>query len=563
MGTINGTSGNDFVHAAGDGLVPPGGYNDIPEATDTYDYYYGELGGNDRVYLGAGNDYFYFDGGFTAGDRLDGGADSDYLYLYRPTSIVFASATIRNIEVINLENYTTGQFSLTFHDGNVAAGRSFNIDASALETTSPLLADFSAETDASYIYIAGGSGNDTLIGGSSSNSFQGYAGDDFLVGGSAGDNLNGGAGNDTLVGGLGDDSYSNVTSNDVIVEDAAGGTADSISSYESITLAANVERLSLNGIASTTGTGNDLDNWLYGNEGDNRLLGAGGNDYAFGSYGNDSLAGGSGNDTLYGGTGNDTLVGGGGTDYLSGDSGNDTYVDPQGDNFYEYVGRGIDTVESSTTFSLESYANIENLTLTGTGATDGTGSSIDNTLNGNSGANRLSGLAGNDRLNGNDGVNSLLGGDGYDTLSGGSGKDVLIGGPNNDTMNGGADADTFRFAATNAGTDRINGFNTAEDRFDLAGGTFSNRTEAGGNTTLTHAGGTIVIDGVTGLSLGAWNLLVLPAGGTASAGGAIGAREAGPALAAADPAPAMHAAWLAAALQNEIVHLGGGDWVFA
>jgi hypothetical protein len=58
---------------------------------------------------------------------------------------------------------------------------------------------------------------------------------------------------------------------------------------------------------------------------------------------------------------------------------------------------------------------VENLTLTGTGALNGTGNSLANRLTGNSGANSLSGGAGDDTLDGGAGADSLVGGTGNDT----------------------------------------------------------------------------------------------------------------------------------------------------
>ena len=124
----------------------------------------------------------------------------------------------------------------------------------------------------------------------------------------------------------------------------------------------------------------------------------------------------SGNDTLSGGAGNDTLDGGTGTDSLSGGAGDDTYiVDATGDSVTENTNEGIDTVQSSVTYTLG--AEVEHLTLTGSSALSGTGNALDNVLTGNSANNTLTGGAGNDTLNG---------GAGSDTMRGGTGNDLYM-----------------------------------------------------------------------------------------------------------------------------------------
>ncbi|MDD5084397.1 MAG: calcium-binding protein, partial [Candidatus Moranbacteria bacterium] len=110
-------------------------------------------------------------------------------------------------------------------------------------------------------------------------------------------------------------------------------------------------------------------------------------------------------------SGNDTLSG---TSKMYGGLGDDTYIiDSIDDSVIEHVGEGIDTVNSSISYTLTS--NVENLTLTGSAAINGTGNSADNVLIGNSANNTLTGGAGNDTLDGGAGVDTLKGGTGDDT----------------------------------------------------------------------------------------------------------------------------------------------------
>jgi Ca2+-binding RTX toxin-like protein len=134
-----------------------------------------------------------------------------------------------------------------------------------------------------------------------------------LVGNSGSNLLNGGAGNDYMVGGAGNDIFIVGAVGDSTIENADGGT-DTVRSYIDWTLAANVERLELQGSSNLNGAGNTHDNTLVGNSGANSLSGGNGNDYINGGAGNDTLNGGAGNDRLIGGAGRDTLNGGAGND---------------------------------------------------------------------------------------------------------------------------------------------------------------------------------------------------------------------------------------------------------
>ena len=239
-------------------------------------------------------------------------------------------------------------------------------------------------------YLNGNVTNDILSGLGGYDSLNGGAGNDMLLGGSGADQLDGAAGNDTLdggadadvmIGGSGNDIYVIDNVGDSVTEQAGQGT-DTVQSSISYTLGANVENLMLTGTGAISGTGNSLNNILTGNSSAN---------------------------------------------ILTGGTGNDIYVVDTGDTVTELSGQGTDTVQSAVTFTLG--PNLENLTLTGTAAINGTGNTLNNTLIGNSGANVLSG------------------GTGADAMSGGGGDDIYIVDNVGETVTELANAAQIRFRA--------------------------------------------------------------------------------------------------------------------
>ncbi len=344
------------------------------------------LAGNDTLSGGDGNDTL---NGGTGADNMDGGLGNDVYIVDNAGDVAgevaggvdTVQSSVTHTLSVNLENLTLTGTAAIDGTGNAKAN-----------------------------VITGNSGNNVLSGGS---------GNDTLSGGSGNDTLNGGTGADNMDGGLGDDIYIVDNAGDVAGE-VAGGT-DTVQSSITHTLSVNLENLTLTGAAAINGTGNAKDNIITGNAANNVLSGL---------AGNDTLKGAGGADTLSGGDGNDTLIGGTGADNMNGGFGDDLYVvDDAGDVAAEVAG-GTDTVQSSITHTLS--ANLENLTLTGTGAINGTGNALNNVITGNSASNVLSGLAGNDTLNGGSGNDTLSGGDGNDTLNGGTGSDNMNGGAGND-----------------------------------------------------------------------------------------------------------------------------------
>ncbi|NOS81873.1 MAG: hypothetical protein HOP32_09875, partial [Nitrospira sp.] len=271
--------------------------------------------------------------------------------------------------------------------------------------------------------LMGTSGNDVLDGLAGDDVLRGLAGNDTLIGGAGHDLLDGGAGTDTMTGGVGHDTYIVDVSGDVVTELAKEGT-DTVQSSIAYTLGANVENLTLTGLAVINGTGNALDNILVGNSAANTLTGGAGNDTYVVSTGDTVVEQASqGFDTVQSnvtwilganlealtltgtaninGTGNtleNLLTGNSGTNVLTGGVGNDVYVIGAGDTVVEGANAGTDTVLSDVTTTLS--ANVELLALTGTTAINGTGNNLANGITGNVAANQLDGGTGADVLAG-------------------------------------------------------------------------------------------------------------------------------------------------------------------
>jgi len=361
--------------------------------------------------------------------------------------------------------------------------------------------------------ITGSSGNNTITPTATNIALQTTALNDTIFALAGNDIIDGGAGADYMDGGTGDDIYfvdqysdDGISLNDDQVIEAAGAGVDLVNSTVSYTLTANVENLTLLGSAAINGTGNDLANIITGNNANNILSGGLGDDTLNGGDGNDTLLGGAGADRLDGGTGADVMTGGADNDIYIVDTYSDDGNSANDDQVIEVAGGGIDTVNASVSFVLGS--EVENLTLTGTAAINGTGNNLANVLTGNSAANTLLGLDGNDTINGNAGEDTIRGGNGNDTINGGadndsifgdagidsllgaagndlldggagndtlngqSGSDTIIGGLGRDSLNGGTEADIFRFnfgdTTTNSTTiDIITDFTTGSDKIDL------------------------------------------------------------------------------------------------
>ncbi|MBR0750754.1 calcium-binding protein [Bradyrhizobium jicamae] len=219
------------------------------------------------------------------------------------------------------------------------------------------------------------SGNDTVYGGGGNDVIGGGTGADSILGGDGNDSLYGGSGADTLIGGAGDNFIQVGTGAHQLAESGGSGnnTIRDVSSGTS-TLVAGTGNDTIWGYGSDTLIGGSGHTELHGGTNSLLISGSGSGGYNIlgsgstqngeanimqGGAGADSLYGGAGNDTLYGGSGSNFIVAGtgthqllqagtgntylydsgsnglAGTDTLTGGSGNDTIIGQQGDYFQD------------------------------------------------------------------------------------------------------------------------------------------------------------------------------------------------------------------------------------
>ncbi|UWS06771.1 calcium-binding protein [Phaeobacter inhibens] len=242
------------------------------------------------------------------------------------------------------------------------------------------------------VQIAGGEGNDTVVGGNN---------DDFLSGDDGVDSIRGGNGNDLIFA-------------DAADFEAGGHVAGGVG-YDTLRLVgatgvnivlAEHELEAVYGADTLDGVSGSASDTLSGSGLDVELV-------IDGRGGNDSIIGGLAGDHLNGGDGRDTLRGGNGGDLISGGADNDVVLAQNGDDL-AFGGLGDDRIEG------------------GNGDDFVSGGEGDDTLSGDSHDDIVSGDAGNDQIDGGSGDDTLRGGEGNDTLSFWLGDDSLEGGDGDD-----------------------------------------------------------------------------------------------------------------------------------
>lgn len=419
---IYGYAGNDTLSASSDSSLYGGDGSDTLSTTGTFGGLYGDAGNDNlstgsilnSLYGGDGDDILTdsSSGAGTLGNNLSGDTGNDTLSGNKNTIARFSGE-------INGFTYALSGTNLLISDINSVDGNEGSDTLSGIGRIK-----FGATSGGTTYRLVLGSNADNTLNGDSDGSYT----SDLMIGF---------GGTDTMIGGTGDDVYVVAEAADLVTEFEDEGNDTLVTSALSLDLAnyANIENIILTGSAALNATGNGSNNKLTGNAGNNRLTGGAGADTLTGLSGNDTYvidiedivveSSGGGTDTIQAGfsitlgnyanlenitlTGSDnisaagdgnanTLIGNAGNNMLTGGGGNDTYQITSGDTVIEAASSGIDTILAAFSINLSNYANVENITLTGSANISAIGNGVANALTGNGGANKLDGKTGADTM---------------------------------------------------------------------------------------------------------------------------------------------------------------------
>lgn len=376
LDTITGGSGDDQFGVSSNGTVTAYGATlqtfEILSGGGGNDRLQGDNATNESFTLGAvGVNVSGVAGTFVNFEVVSGGNGSDSLTVLSGTGVSTAwtisranGGEVAGLAFSSIETVRGGSGNDTFAilpGGSVAriegGGGRDGVDYSAFDTSiSVNLKGLSGTNVGSLVGIT------VVRGGRGSDQLTGNGGHELLIGEEGDDTLDGGEGNDTLTGGLGQDVLIGGMALDCVVE-----TRDSDMTLTNSSLAfggvpedtlVNVEKVYLTGGSSS----NVLDATAF--TGAAMLVG---------DDGNDTLIGGSGADSLDGGGGNDLLIGRGGNDSLSGGAGDDVLDDLATSTSSLNGGAGADTLRVTGSFVMSAAAMkgiVEIETLSGASSSD-------------------------------------------------------------------------------------------------------------------------------------------------------------------------------------------------
>lgn len=426
---IHAFGGNDNIYCSpGDDIVYCGEGNDYVYADKGDDIVYGGEG-DDVLNGGEGNDFLY--GGFGNDTYIFGrNCNTDVISDNEGVSLIWIA---ENISLDDLDIISIGEDIVIdikdSEDKLIINGFAENLDNYVLKvggesvslrdsitTDESEFLSGSKESDyfvnESSIIVAGGSGDDRIIGndgdelifgdsgndqilsGDGNDIIFGGSGDDYINSGNGNDMIDGGSGNDFIDGGAGNDTYffNPDYGNDSIKDSEGtnttmfgdGFTASGIKAYRSnwndllitfdgfedtLTIknycinknARNFTLVFADGTVVEAAAKDSPLRKIYGTDGseymesiyDDGIINDAqeSDDQIVGSDGNDMLYGGDGDERITGKSGDDILDGGKGNDYLSGGAGNDTYIFNKG--------YGVDTIsdgEGTNTINVYGYS---------------------------------------------------------------------------------------------------------------------------------------------------------------------------------------------------------------
>ena len=252
---------------------------------------------------GDGDDAIIFGATLTANDTVNGGRDNDQVGIAGNytggNALVLGATTLTNVEV--LAALPGGSYDITLNDGNTAAGGTLTVFGGNLGAGESFRVDASAETNGTIITY-GGLGTDTITGGGGNDGF--YFGPSKY---GASDTVSGGAGTNDQLALDGDYTLTITSREDVEVLALLRGPTGTPNTFN-ITVA-----------DSFTPTGQTRIIWGA------QLLTNLVIDASAETNGNLIFFGGTRSDTLTGGAGGDAISGGGGGDALRGGLGNDIF----------------------------------------------------------------------------------------------------------------------------------------------------------------------------------------------------------------------------------------------
>ncbi|NBS63748.1 MAG: calcium-binding protein [Betaproteobacteria bacterium] len=387
----------------------------------------------------AGIDRFVIHGGRDVVSDLGYGADE------------LQVQTAARADVTVVQNWSATESS--YNEGQAALSSSgFAVNLAAVNRGN----GWQVSNTGTAVLFTGSPFNDTLSGGSQSDTLTGLEGDDSLTGGLSGDTVEITAGIDTLTDlGRGPD----------IVHVEAGATlnADVVATWIAGPTSYNEGNVNL----FTPGISVDLSAVFKGRGW--KLTNTGAASSFIGSDLTDTLIGGEGDDTLRGGPGNDSLSGARGVDLFDIDSGTDAVADlGLGHDILKVAASG--RVDATVVGAWTAGPGSENL---GIANINTVGQTVDlSTVTSGHGW-TLSNIGGSA---------SLKGSVWNDTLAGGTGDDTLRGLDGDDSVTGGAGVDLF---IVDLGTDQVTDIGQGVDIVQVAAGSILNGTVTGAWTATS------------------------------------------------------------------------------